>query len=196
MKNKTPIFIQHRINTVKQLKETPKEYGVEIDIRAYQNKIILNHEPFEPGNTLDHFLDHYNHKFLIINMKCDGPELQILKKLKEKAIQDFFFLDSSLPTIVNLMNSGIKNIAIRYSKYEPIQFVEKFKNAVDWVWIDCFDGFDLNKEDYLKLQKWFKICLVSPELQKFSMNHIKAFKSISKEMSFDAICTKFPSEWK
>lgn len=196
MKNKTPLFIQHRINTIDQLKEVPREYGIEIDIRAYQNKIILNHESFESGDSFDDFLEHYNHKFLIINMKCDGPEIQILEKLKEKSVQDFFFLDSSLPTIVNLMNSGIKNIAIRYSKYEPIEFVEKFKNMVDWVWIDCFDGFDLNKKDYLKLRKWFKICLVSPELQKFSLSQIQEFKSLSKEMYFDAICTKLPSEWK
>ena len=32
-------FIAHRINTIKELNQTPNDYGVEIDLRDY-----LNHE--------------------------------------------------------------------------------------------------------------------------------------------------------
>ena len=40
--------------------------------------MILNHEPFEDGISFDSFLESYNHKFLIVNMKCDGGEELIM----------------------------------------------------------------------------------------------------------------------
>ncbi len=196
MKDKNTLFIQHRINSIDELKTVPEDYGVETDIRIYKDKIILNHDPFEDGISFDSFLEHYNHKFLIINVKCDGAEKQILDKLKEKSINDFFFLDSSMPTTINLMTSGTSNIAIRYSKYEPIELAMKFKNHIDWIWIDCFDGFELTKEDYITLKKHFKICLVSPELQGYPKDKIEEFKILSNDMDIDAICTKFPKIWK
>ena len=39
-------FIIHRVNTIKELKQIPKEYGCEIDIRTDRSKLILNHDPF------------------------------------------------------------------------------------------------------------------------------------------------------
>ena len=195
MKDKKTLFIQHRVNSIDELKKTPQDYGIETDIRIYKDKIILNHEPFENGVSFDSFLEHYHHKFLIINTKCDGVEKQILEKLEEKSIKDFFFLDSSIPTTINLVESGISNIATRYSKYEPIELAMKFKNNVDWVWVDCFDGFELNQEDYSILKKHFQICLVSPELQGYPKEKIEEFKVLSNDMEIDAICTKFPGLW-
>ena len=69
MKDKKTLLIQHRVNSIDKLKEIPHHYGVEIDIRIYKDKFILNHEPFEDGISFDSFLENYNHKFLIVNMK-------------------------------------------------------------------------------------------------------------------------------
>ena len=44
-------IIIHRINSIKKLKKIPKNFGVEIDLRVYQSKIILNHEPFKSGDS-------------------------------------------------------------------------------------------------------------------------------------------------
>ena len=195
MKDKKTLLIQHRVNSIDKLKEIPHHYGVEIDIRIYKDKFILNHEPFEDGISFDSFLENYNHKFLIVNMKCDGGEKLIINKLKEKSIDDFFFLDSSIPKIINLIGLGVKNIAARYSSYEPIEFVMKFKGLIDWVWVDCFDRFELKKEDYDIIKKDFKICLVSPELEGHPKGKIEEFKILSEKMEIDAICTKFPSRW-
>ncbi|MFN8406482.1 MAG: hypothetical protein U0X71_03255 [Sphingobacteriaceae bacterium] len=38
-------FIQHRINTIDQLKSVPHEYGIEIDLRATGTDIILHNDP-------------------------------------------------------------------------------------------------------------------------------------------------------
>ena len=196
MKNDNTIFIKHRINSIEDLDNTPREYGVEVDIRIDRNEIILNHEQFENGVSFEKFLKHFNHSFLIINMKCDGVEEIITKKLKENSIKNFFFLDCSIPRTVNLIKRDCNNIAIRYSKYEPVEFVMKFKNQVQWVWVDCFDKFELSKKDYDAIKEHFKICLVSPELQEHSIEMIYEFKKQSVNMEFDAICTKTPELWR
>ena len=81
-----PLIICHRKNTIKQLIDTPTEYGVEIDVRSYNNKIILNHDPMKNGEFLDKWIRKYNHKFLIINIKEEGLEKYIIKILKNKKI--------------------------------------------------------------------------------------------------------------
>ncbi|MFL2485667.1 MAG: hypothetical protein ACJ0Q5_03600 [Candidatus Neomarinimicrobiota bacterium] len=196
MKTDKTIFIKHRINSIEDLENIPQEYGVEVDIRIYNNEIILNHEPFKSGASFENFLKHFKHSFLIINMKCDGAEEMIIKKLKEKSIKNFFFLDCSIPRTVNLIRRDCNKIAIRYSKYEPIEFVMKFKNQAEWVWVDCFDKFELSEKDYTTMKEHFKICLVSPELQEHSIEMIDEFKKLSENMEFDAICTKSPDLWK
>ena len=44
-------IIIHRVNSIKKLRKIPNNFGVEIDLRVYQSKIILNHEPFKSGDT-------------------------------------------------------------------------------------------------------------------------------------------------
>lgn len=45
-------FIAHRINTIKQLKDVPYNYGVEIDLRPFNDLIILEHDPFFLENEM------------------------------------------------------------------------------------------------------------------------------------------------
>ncbi len=39
-------LISHRRNTIDELKATPKEYGVEVDIRSDNGKLVIHHDPF------------------------------------------------------------------------------------------------------------------------------------------------------
>lgn len=39
-------LISHRHNTIDELKATPKEYGVEVDIRSDDGKLVIHHDPF------------------------------------------------------------------------------------------------------------------------------------------------------
>ena len=63
------VIIKHRINSIDALLETPSKFGIEIDIRSYKNKLILNHEPYLNGEEIENFLKNYNHQFLILNVK-------------------------------------------------------------------------------------------------------------------------------
>ena len=94
--------IVHRVNNSSKLLSIPKKYGVEIDVRDYKNKLILNHDPFKKGEYLKKFLKNYNHGTLIINIKSEFIEFEILKILNRFKIKNYFFLDSSYPVIINL----------------------------------------------------------------------------------------------
>lgn len=187
--------IAHRINTVEQLQNVPSSYGIELDIRAYKDQLILHHDPFQNGELFEDLLREYKHQFIILNTKCEGMEEAILDLLKKYQITDYFFLDLSLPFLVKYMRKGEKKIAIRYSEYEPIAIANAFAGKVDWVWIDCFNDMPLTKEDYSILKKNFKLCLVSPELQGHSLDRIEEFKKRLEGMPVDAVCTKKPELW-
>ena len=194
-----PLIICHRKNTIKQLIDTPTEYGVEIDVRSYNNRIILNHDPMKSGEFLDNWLRKYNHKFLIINIKEEGLEKYIIKILKNKKIKDFFFLDQSFPFLIKTLNSNETRCAIRFSEYEDIRTINNLKKKINWVWVDHFSKFPLNKStsDNLKKKK-IKICIVSPEIvKKTSVNSLKKLKNSiqKKNIHIDAVCTKNPEIW-
>lgn len=189
------IKIAHRINTKEQLALIPKEFGIEIDLRYDVNDIILHHDPFVEGEYFENLLVNFNHRFLILNVKSEGIEERIIELLNKYKIENFFFLDLSLPYLIKYMNKGLSRIAVRFSEYEPIEFVMAFKNKVEWVWIDCFNNLPLNQSNYDLLKQNFKICLVSPELQGHDLNRIEEFKIQLKDMKIDAVCTKRPDLW-
>jgi hypothetical protein len=93
------------------------------------------------------------------------------------------------------MKKGVSDIAVRFSEYEPLEFVLKFKDKVKWVWVDCFTDLPLNAENYNILKQHFKLCIVSPELQGYPVERIVEFKEKLKEMPVDAVCTKKPELW-
>ena len=107
--------------------DTPIEFGVEIDVRSYNNKIVLNHDLMRDGETLNNWIKKFNHKFLIINIKEEGLEKYIRKILKKKKIKEFFFLDQSFPFLVKTINSKEKRCAVRFSEYEDIKTIINLK---------------------------------------------------------------------
>ena len=84
-----PLFIIHRINTVKKLKQLPLNNGIEVDVRDYKNKIILSHDPFNNGDSLKKFIENVNKRMTIVNVKSYGLIDIILKKIKNK--KNFIF---------------------------------------------------------------------------------------------------------
>ena len=71
-------IISHRINTSTLLKKTPKFFGIEVDIRSNENKLIIHHDPFEKGEDFEEWLKCFNHKTLILNVKEEGLEERLL----------------------------------------------------------------------------------------------------------------------
>ena len=190
------IIIKHRINKIEDLAKTSTELGIELDIRARGDRIILHHDAFADGEDFELFLENYKHRFLILNTKCEGMELRLIELMNKYNISDYFFLDLSIPFLIKTSNTGCKKIAIRFSEYEPLPFVENFIGMADWVWVDCFTKNILNRQAYETLSKHFKICIVSPELQFHPLSQIQGLKEAYKDFHLDAVCTKHPELWK
>lgn len=193
-------FIAHRINTIKELENIPKDCGIELDVRPWGNDLIMAHDPFVKGEKLKDLLKVYDHGTLIFNIKSERVELKVLELIKEYKIEKYFFLDSSLP-MINLLahKEGNSKMAIRFSEIEPIESLIPHKGKIDWVWVDCFTKFILTKEIEEKIHNMgFKICIVSPELQG-RPDDILPHKNeiLDKKITIDAVCSKIynKSNW-
>lgn len=204
------IYINHRINRTDQLKNVPIQNGIELDIRYHENDLVLHHDPFHhhennPQKFKD-FLKSWHHEGpMILNIKTEGIEQVCIDLMNEFKVTNWFFLDLSMPFFAIYAGHALKNrirgfspenLAVRYSEKEPIEYALAFERKAKWVWVDCFTHLPLDKNSYEKLKKAeFKICLVSPELQKHSMEKIIAYRQQIAGMDIDAVCTKRPDLW-
>ena len=185
-------FIAHRVNTIKDLLNTPTEYGVEIDLRDFGEKLILQHDPFKDGESFEEYLKNYNHGTMILNIKSEGIETKVLKLIKQYNVKNYFFLDCSFPMINFLSSKGERNIAMRFSEFEGIDTISSMSKKVDWIWVDFFSRLPITAQNYTILKDHkYKLCLVSPELQDQDQK-LETYKNhLQKEgIIFDAICTK------
>ena len=185
-------YIAHRINTIEELKNVPKNYGVELDLRDFGDSIILQHDPFKNGENFEEYLKYYRHKTMILNIKSERIEYKVLELLRKYNIKKYFFLDNSFPMIYLLSSNGEKNIALRFSELEGIDTALSMRGKVEWIWIDCFTKLPIDFNTYCVLKKCgYKLCLVSPELQGQPQKIVSYKQYIQKNnIVFDAICTK------
>ncbi len=191
--------ILHRVNTINYLKTVPKEFGVEVDIRSFNNNVIISHEPLLNGTEFEEWIRFYEHDFLILNIKEEGLEKYVLDILEKHKIKNFFFLDQSFPFLLKTINSGEKRCAIRISEFESIDSAYNLAGKIEWVWIDYFSRFPLNQKDFTELKKLgYKICIVSPEIQGKENHEIKILKNflMKNKIIPDAVCTRELSLWR
>ncbi len=179
------------------MQEVPKKYGVEIDLRLYMGEVVLSHNPFEGGDKFKMWLDHFQHKTLILNVKEDGLEDLIVEILSDRGISDYFFLDQPFPTLRKSLIASLP-AALRLSEYEnPINLVDL---KPGWIWLDSFTG---NWSYLEKHSEWLrsgkvKLCIVSPELQgRLNANEAQSIIDLMEKLDLriDAACTKFPDVW-
>jgi hypothetical protein len=189
------LLIEHRVNTLDQLHGVPTERGLEIDVRDYDGDLRLVHDPLQGGERLDDLLAAVRHPLVIFNVKCDGLEDRILALAAKHGLRDFFFLDVANPTLVKLARRGERRVAVRYSEFEPIEFALAFAGQVDWVWVDCFTHLPLDAAIHARLRQHFKVCLVSPELQKHPRGHIGQYRAQLQGLPVDAVCSDFCEDW-
>lgn len=186
-------YIAHRVNTVEELKNLSREYGVELDLRDDLNgRIYIQHNPFEPGEDFEDYLKEYHHGTMILNVKSERIELKILEMLPNYDVKSYFFLDSTFPMIWLLSNRDEKNIALRISEVEGLDTARNMAGRVDWIWVDCFSKIPLDKKQSEELRSLgYKLCMVSPELEGRDSD-IEPYKKLINEegIIFDAICTK------
>lgn len=196
-----PVLIQHRLNSAQALSSaSPLAQGCEIDLRSdlgNPGSLHLSHDPWNRGEDFEDWLKVYVTKSLqgplILNTKEDGLELRVLELLATHSITNYFFLDTTIPTLVKFGKSPhASKFAVRLSKFENLEFVRSFRGQAGWVWIDCFEGVPLSPAVISEL-KDFKTCLVSPELQGRGTSQIDEF--VEQGSRCTAICTKVPEIW-
>jgi hypothetical protein len=192
-------IIAHRRNTISELNATPTQYGVEVDIRSYGDRLVIHHDPFIEGESFDLWIAAYRHGTLILNVKEEGLERRLTERMQQFGIHDYFFLDQSFPFLIKSANSGEQRCAIRVSEFESIQTALTLAGKVGWVWVDCFTHFPLSSDDATALQDaGFKLCLVSPELQgrdaELEISQLTQLL-VEREIRADAVCTKRPELW-
>jgi len=192
-------YIAHRKNTREALKQTPSQYGIEVDIRSFGEELIIHHDPFVKGESFEEWLQDFHHGTLILNVKEEGLENQLIALMQKHAIEKFFFLDQSFPFLIRCANKGERRCAVRVSEYESIETALSLSGKVEWVWIDCFHHFPLSSEDSMRLiNAGLKLCLVSPELQgRNPETEIPAMFQVLQERTIQphAVCTKQPDLW-
>ena len=182
-------IIIHKINKINELKKIPLKYGVEIDIRCYKKNLILSHEPSKTGDDLEKYLKNYKHGLLVANIKEAGIEQKVLKEIKKFKIKKYFLLDVEFPFIYKSSRKGLKNSAIRFSEEESIDTVKKYINKLNYVWIDTFTKFPINKKNKKILDKFHK-CLVSPDRWNRTKDIKKYIKIIKRNnIRIDSVMT-------
>ncbi len=187
---------QHRVNTMEALFAVPPDLGVEFDLRSDGNRIIVAHDPFTDGPTIDEFFPHLGSRRCIVNVKCEGIEPAVQALAQRYGIEDYFFLDLSVPAAVRLARSGERRFAVRYSEFEPSEAVLAWRGLATWVWVDCFSRYPTDPTSWAHIAASFRICLVSPELQGHGNEAGDGMRGSLDGLSYDAVCTKRPDRWR
>jgi hypothetical protein len=191
-------LIAHRRNTVAELQATPPQYGVEVDIRSWGDRMVIHHDPFVEGENFETWLAAYRHGTLILNVKEEGLEARLVELMRNRGIADYFFLDQSFPFLVKWSKAGLRNCAVRVSEFEAVETALTLAGKVDWVWVDCFTHFPLSGEEARRLQQaGLRLCLVSPELQGRDVAEIATLAALLAERGIkaEAVCTKRRDLW-
>jgi hypothetical protein len=187
-------LIAHRRNTVADLAVTPPVYGVEVDIRSYGDQLIIHHDPFQLGEPFEAWIAAYRHDTLILNVKEEGLEDRLIQYMRDRGIDDYFFLDQSFPFVIKTASKGERRCAVRVSEFEALDTALALAGKIDWVWVDCFTRFPLDERGWRRLKDaGFRLCLVSPDLVgRVSEAEILAQRALFAEWGVepDAVCSK------
>lgn len=180
-------------------KAIDKNYGIEIDIRNLDGRIVVSHDPLESKpylffEDICKYVKNKNYKgFLAINVKEDNLENQLVSLLSKYELSNWFTFDHSIPDLIS--SKSLKSF-YRISEYEKYPFDDFFN--VKGCWLDSFNsphwyGSDLLEELFSKGD----LAIVSSELHGYSpktqWSIIKSILQIeSKHNLF--LCTDLPGE--
>tara|TARA_Y100000991_G_scaffold206561_1_gene183822 strand:- start:278 stop:865 length:588 start_codon:yes stop_codon:yes gene_type:complete len=189
--------IAHRILNLEDYYKLPQKVGLEFDIHAYGDQLVVSHDAFCDGIKFEEYISKVKDRFLAINIKEEGIEKRVFDILSKEGCEKFFLFDVTVPQIFRLGKLYSKHFAFRLSQIEKINF-KYCREYADYIWIDTFDGtFWLNKDLILELKNLsFKLCFVSPELHKPPLGDSNAFnKKLNSHIPIldnnDMVCTKY-----
>jgi hypothetical protein len=193
------LVVAHRRNRPDELAATPAGLGIEMDIRSYGDRLVVTHEPFDPGVDLEEWLDAYAHAFLVANVKEEGLEPAVEAALAARGIDRWAYLDQSFPFLVKTLRRGENRCMVRVSEYEAAATALSLRPAPGWVWLDSFTGRLPAREDLAALAAaGLQVMLVSPELQGREPGpEVAGMRTAFAEAGLElaAVCTKRPDLW-
>lgn len=182
------IILKHRVNTINEI---DKNFGLEIDVRENNGKLVLSHDNSTNEIVpLDNFLRYVDvNQLIAINIKSSEIESELKRTLTNSNLKNYFTFDWSIPSLIKATTFDLV-CAFRLSEYEKTIIPH-----CDWVWIDSFHSIWYGEEvlNDLKTNN-LKIAIVSPELHKRDFE-IDKVKKIIKNGLVDAICTDYPERW-
>lgn len=188
---------QHRVNTLEELEAVAPGLGIEFDLRSDGDRVIVTHDPFTSGPSIEEFFPRIGPRPCIFNVKCEGVEERVLAAARAADIREFFFLDCSVPAAVKLVRKGEDRLAVRWSEYEPVEGVLAWAHKARFCWVDCFTTYPGDAATWRAVADAFSICLVSPELQGHGAASIERFVAplVRAGVRIDAACSKRPDLW-
>jgi hypothetical protein len=193
------LLVAHRRNSPAELAATPAHLGIEMDIRSQGDRLVVTHEPFDPGVDLDEWLDDYAHAFLVANVKEEGLEQRVEAALGARGIANWAYLDQSFPFLVRTVRRGETRCMVRVSEYESVATALALQPRAQWVWLDSFTGALPPRAELAELAATgYRVMLVSPELQgRAPEPEIDGIRGALRKagLQLDAVCTKRPELW-
>jgi hypothetical protein len=193
------LICAHRVNEPDALREVPTNLGVEIDLHADGDRLVLVHDAFSTGPDFETWLVGYRHRFIVLNTKEEGLEQRITGILQERGITEWAFLDQSFPFLVRSLRAGETRTMVRISEYESVATALALTPRPDWVWVDSFTGRWPSAEDLRTLSDHgFRLMVVSPELQGRSLDDemgVITQRFLDAGIRLDGVCTKLLARW-
>jgi len=186
---------RHRVNTLADLDLVPEAMGIELDLRSSGDRVIVTHDPFTEGPTIEEYFPRIGRRPCIFNVKCEGIEPRVRELAAQCGIEDYFMLDLSVPAAVKLARASETRMAVRFSELEPAAGALAWKGRAAWLWVDCFERFPVEEPTWSELAAAFRICIVSPELQGHTGEAWTRLRESLAGRRFDAVCTKTPERW-
>lgn len=176
-------------------------FGTETDIRDCNGRLVISHDiPTSDKKyiELDEFFNIYKSYNLdlplALNIKSDGLQFELSRKIKEYGISNYFVFDMSVPDGLLYLKNDL-NVFARQSEYE---LYPSFYDDAKGVWLDEFNDHWINENILTKYSNDLKkVCIVSPELHKRSyMEEWADYKRISRILNKEdfMICTDKPEE--
>jgi glycerophosphoryl diester phosphodiesterase len=174
-------------NTLSAIKEALAYDGVEIDLRNFNGKIVMSHDPLK-GPAYDTLESAFKLKapdgfFWALNIKEDGLASNLRKLLGKYRITNYMCFDLSFPEKVTYVESGLR-VFERFGDLEP-----RLPPTREIV-LDCFKENSLGR--FLKAAGRKRTFVISPELH--GRDHAKAWRSLKGTRGERWLCTDFPEE--
>lgn len=193
------LICAHRVNTAEALERVDPGFGVEIDLHADGDELVLVHDAFASGERFEDWLDSYRHAFLVLNTKEEGLEERISGSLARRGIERWAYLDQSFPFLVKTLRRGETRTMVRVSEYESVETALALPQRPDWVWVDSFTGQWPDPTGLRRLaDHGYRFMVVSPELQARDLDDelpriAEVFAAAGSPIH--GVCTKRPDDW-